>query len=151
MAERSKPEDREGPLSDLMLSLLNDNYKQVKKAAYKNLGKFIYLLKGLKINEGLIKEFCLMPTKNLNPKSREPDNEIDCAYNFPAVTEVLGPSRWPDLYKAYEKLLKSNNISVKVAMSEGLHEIAKIIKEENTEKYLFKAIDQFFKEKSTPR
>jgi hypothetical protein len=38
-----------------MLALLNDKTKQVKIAAHKNLGKFIYLLKGLKINESLIK------------------------------------------------------------------------------------------------
>jgi hypothetical protein len=38
-----------------MLALLNDKAKLVKVAAHKNLGKFIYLLKGLKINENLIK------------------------------------------------------------------------------------------------
>lgn len=37
---------------------------------------------------------------------------------------------------------------MKITLSESVHEIAKIIGEENTEKYLFRVIDLFFKEKS---
>ena len=48
----------------------------------------------------------------------------------------------------YEKLLKSQDKKIKITLSESLHEIAKIIGEENTEKYLFRVIDSFFKEKS---
>jgi hypothetical protein len=33
-----------------MLNLLKDTNKWVKASAYKNLGKFIYALKGIKIN-----------------------------------------------------------------------------------------------------
>lgn len=33
-------------------------------------------------------------------------------------------------------------------MSESLHEVAKIIGEANTEKYLFKVVDTFFKDKN---
>ena len=37
-----------------MLNLLKDSNKWVKASAYKNLGKFIHSLKGIKINEKLI-------------------------------------------------------------------------------------------------
>lgn len=37
---------------------------------------------------------------------------------------------------------------IKITLSESLHEIAKIIGEEKTEKYLFKVVDNFFKDKS---
>jgi hypothetical protein len=43
-----------------MLNLLRDSNKWVRASAYKNLGKFIYELKGLKINDTLILEFCRM-------------------------------------------------------------------------------------------
>jgi len=43
-----------------MLNLLKDGNKWVRASAYKNLGKFIYELKGMKINEKLIHEFCRM-------------------------------------------------------------------------------------------
>ena len=50
--------------------------------------------------------------------------------------------------KLYYKLIKANDRRIKVTFSESLHEIAKIIGEEYTEKYLFKVVDTFFKDKS---
>lgn len=50
MTALSSNEDREGPLSDLMLIFLKDNNKWVRLSAYKNLGHFIWMLKGLKMN-----------------------------------------------------------------------------------------------------
>lgn len=44
--------------------------------------------------------------------------------------------------------MKQNDKRIKVTLSESLHEIAKILGEEMTEKYLFKVIDDFFKDKS---
>ena len=43
-----------------MLNLLKDNNKWVRASAYKNLGKFIHELKGMKINDKLVVEFCRM-------------------------------------------------------------------------------------------
>jgi serine/threonine-protein phosphatase 4 regulatory subunit 1 len=43
-----------------MLNLLRDANKWVRASAYKNLGKFIHELKGMKINEKLVLEFCRM-------------------------------------------------------------------------------------------
>jgi hypothetical protein len=37
-----------------MIGLLKDNNKWVRISAYKNLGAFIYLLKGLKLNDRLL-------------------------------------------------------------------------------------------------
>jgi len=50
MSELSSETDREGSISDIMLNLLKDSNKWVRLSAYKNLGKFIHTLKGLKIN-----------------------------------------------------------------------------------------------------
>lgn len=43
-----------------MLKLLKDGHKIVRLTAYKNLGPFIFELKGGKISQELIKEFCRM-------------------------------------------------------------------------------------------
>lgn len=43
-----------------MLTLLKDANKWVRSSAYKNLGNFIYYLKGHKISDKLIYEFCRM-------------------------------------------------------------------------------------------
>ena len=58
------------------------------------------------------------------------DKEImqSCAYNFPAVLDSLGHTKWQsDLFKVYQKLLKDNDKKIKITLSESLHEIAKII------------------------
>ncbi len=73
-----------------MLSLLKDSQKVVKVAAYKNLGPFIYELKGGKISFELLREFCRMVDNDISNLAR--DNEIlySCAYNFPAVLDAVG-------------------------------------------------------------
>ena len=79
------------------------------------------------------------------------DNEIiySCAYNFPAVLDAVGRERWEsDLWRVFEKLLKSQDKRIKQTLSESLHEIAKLIGENLTEKYLFKVVDTFFKDKN---
>lgn len=50
MAELSSEAEKEGSLSDIMLSFLKDSNKWVRLSAYKNIGRFIFMLKGLKIN-----------------------------------------------------------------------------------------------------
>jgi hypothetical protein len=44
-----------------MIKLTKDNNKWVKLSAYKNLGKFIYCMKGLKVHEKLFKRILKMP------------------------------------------------------------------------------------------
>lgn len=45
-------------------------------------------------------------------------------------------------------MLKSNDKKLKVTLSESLHEIARLLGETLTEKYLFKVVDMFFRDKS---
>ena len=71
MSELSSPEDRDTKLSEIMLNLLKDNNKWVRLSAYKNLGKFIYTLKGLNLNERLVQEFCRMTDNDVNSIGRE--------------------------------------------------------------------------------
>ena len=54
MAEMCEQAEREQVLTEIMLNLLKDSNKWVRVSAYKSLGKFIYTLKGQKINEKLV-------------------------------------------------------------------------------------------------
>ena len=49
-----------------MINLLKDSNKWVRLSAYKNLGKFIHCLKGIKMNEKLIQEFSRMAENDIN-------------------------------------------------------------------------------------
>jgi hypothetical protein len=65
------------------------------------------------------------------------------------VLDSVGRERWEsDLWRIYEKLLKSPDKRIKQTLSESLHEIAKLLGERYTEKYLFKVVDTFFKDKN---
>lgn len=89
-----------------------------------------------------------MTDNDINSLSK--DNEIiyACAFNLPAVLDAVGRERWEsDLWKVYERLLKNTDKRIKQTLSESLHEVAKLVGESLTEKYLFKVFDIFFKDK----
>ena len=65
------------------------------------------------------------------------------------MLDAVGKQRWEsDLWKVYEKLLKSNDKKLKITLSDSLHEIARLLGEGLTERYLFKVVDMFFRDKS---
>ena len=70
-----------------------------------------------------------MPDNDINSIGRDNEIAYSCAYNFPAVVDALGKTRWPELHKVYEKLLKNHDKKIKVTLSQSIHEIAKIIGE----------------------
>ena len=64
------------------------------------------------------------------------------------MLDAVGKEKWEsDLWRVYEKLLKNTDKRIKQTLSESLHELAKLVGESLTEKYLFKAFDIFFKDK----
>jgi serine/threonine-protein phosphatase 4 regulatory subunit 1 len=59
-----------------------------------------------------------MADNDVNSLSK--DNEIiySCAYNFPAVLDTVNKEKWEtDLWKVYEKLLKSQDKRIKQTLS----------------------------------
>jgi hypothetical protein len=77
-----------------MLSLLKDTHKTVRMTAYKNLGPFIYELKGGKMNMDLLKEFCRMADNDVTSLGKDNEITYSCAYNFPAVLHAVGKEKW---------------------------------------------------------
>lgn len=76
------------------------------------------------------------------------DNEVPfhCAYNFPAVLLTLGIKNWPKLKPVYESLVKDSRIKVRRTLSFSLHEIAKILGPELTEKELIPVLAHFMRD-----
>ena len=69
-----------------------------------------------------------MPDSEVNGLSKENQIIYSCAFNFPAVLDAVGREKWEsDLWKVYEKLLKSNDKRLKITLSESLHEIARLL------------------------
>lgn len=67
------------------------------------------------------------------------DNEIlaTCSQYFPAILTVYGASKWKDLQKVMQNLIKSKHKKVRKPIACALHEIAKIIGSDKAEKDLF--------------
>ena len=76
------------------------------------------------------------------------DNEVPyhCAYNFPAVLHTLGPKSWEKLHKVYDQLVKDSRPKVRRTLAYSLHEIAKILGSELTERELIHVLYHFLKD-----
>jgi len=139
----SKTKEKE--LTNITLKLLKDSNKFVKAAAYKNLGLFISTLQGLEVNEKLLAHYLQMTDASVNGLTFDNEIMFACAYNFPAVLLTLGSSKWPQLLKLFNTLLKADP-KIRKPLACSLHHIAKIIGEEDAEKHLLPALESFLED-----
>jgi len=130
-------------LVTLMENFLKDTSRWVRNTAYEYLGPFLATLSSEQISPEFLKSFTNIPKL----KSAEADTEScnHCAYNFPAVVQTVGKERWGELREAYMLLLKKTFKSRKT-LACSLHEIAKILGTEITEKDLMQAFELFHKD-----
>jgi serine/threonine-protein phosphatase 4 regulatory subunit 1 len=63
-----------------------------------------------------------------------------------AVLHTLGRERWPELNDLYDHLVKDLQWKVRKTLSFSLHEVAKILGTELTEKCLLSTFELFFKD-----
>jgi serine/threonine-protein phosphatase 4 regulatory subunit 1 len=69
-----------------------------------------------------------------------------CAFSFPAVVQAVGKESWPSLEAAYLTLIKDVQWKVRKSLAHSLHEIARIVGQDITEKILTQAFDLFLKD-----
>lgn len=69
-----------------------------------------------------------------------------CAYNFPAVLHTLGLKSWPKLQPVHDQLVKDPRWKVRRTLAFSLHEIAKILGPELSEKELIPVLYHFLKD-----
>lgn len=127
-------------LTNLFEIFCEDVSRWVKMEAYKQLGPLIATFKSNEVTDKLVKYF----TDIANHGDQSESDMVEyCAYNFPAVALTLGAERWSLLETAFNSLYKDTQWKVRRSVSFSLHEIAKIIGTENTERCLLNAFEKF--------
>lgn len=139
-------EIKNGILIDMFKKFASDSSKWVKMAAFQYLGPFIATYEGIEPSPVLVDYYISMCEQN---KSLAAENEVPyhCAYNFPAVLVTLGPSSWPKLKGVYEALVKDARMKVRRTLAFSLHEVAKIVGPDLTEKELIPVLNYFLKDR----
>lgn len=62
-----------------------------------------------------------MSTNEVDSISTDNDIVYSCAYNFPAILDAIGSSKWSQLTQTYSKLLKVNDKKIKRTLASSLH------------------------------
>lgn len=123
-------------------SFINDSSRWVKSAAMQNIGPFIATFPGPDVPSPLVQYFLQMVPSEENQKG-DSDTTYYAAYSFPAVVLTLGNSRWSELRNVYAALTKDLQWKVRRTLAYSVHEVAKILGTELTEKYLQSAFNMF--------
>jgi serine/threonine-protein phosphatase 4 regulatory subunit 1 len=129
---------------DIFERYVDDPSRWVKIEALKQLGPFIATFK----DGDLVPDTYVTYFTDMAFQGSQNDSDLVeyCAFNFPAVALTLGKSNWSKLEKAYGALVKDVQAKVRRSLSFSLHEIAKIVGPEISEKSLCPAFDLFLKD-----
>merc|ERR1712154_56499 len=130
-------------LIPIMEKFLNDSSRWVRNTAYEILGPFIASLEESQISGEFLKYFTSIP--HLSSAEADADCMNHCAFNFPAVVLTVGRARWSELNDTYNILCRKTFKSRKT-LACSIHEIASVLGEELTEKYLLNSIEFFLKD-----
>uniref|UniRef100_A0A0N5AAY6 DUF3730 domain-containing protein n=1 Tax=Syphacia muris TaxID=451379 RepID=A0A0N5AAY6_9BILA len=132
-------------LAPCFVLLLNDKCPAVSVfgISYRKLGQFIVLFAGS--TDEIIPKDLLDTYRRVvfNCCTNESDISQHCAYNFPAVAYTLGRDNWLHIKDTYIQLVSDGQRHVRQSLASSIHEIAAIIGEENTDKYLVPVFWQF--------
>eukprot|EP01017_Pseudomicrothorax_dubius_P051347 TRINITY_DN9868_c0_g1_i4.p1 TRINITY_DN9868_c0_g1~~TRINITY_DN9868_c0_g1_i4.p1 ORF type:complete len:460 (-),score=60.10 TRINITY_DN9868_c0_g1_i4:487-1866(-) len=140
---------RQKELTEIVLRLLKDGNDLVRIAAFKCLGPFIACLRDAKhINDGLLEYYVKMAKSKVNKQAGENEIMFACAFSLPGVLRTLGTSRWGVIKKTYHKLAKSPDRKVRKPIACSLHEVARILGPERTEKELYPLLMKFLDDES---
>lgn len=124
-------------------ALAEDTMRWVRVAAYQNLGQLIYTMKAEDVTPMFLKIFTDMAFQS---EGGDSDFAEYCAFSFPAVAAVMGPTRWRELDDAFMTLLKDVQWKVRKSLAHSLHEIAKIIGPDLADKSLTPSIELFLRD-----
>ena len=138
-------EIKNGILIEIFKKFSQDQSKWVKTAAFQFLGPFIATYEGSSPTPVLLDLFLSMYEQN---KSKDAENEVPfyCAFNFPALIFTYGAASWPKLRPLYEALVKDSRWKVRRTLSFSLHEVAKMVGPEITERELTPILFGFMKD-----
>jgi len=130
-------------LIDVMVGFLKDSSRWVRNAAYETLGRFISTLTSEQVKPEFLRFYTGIPQLKTTEADTESSNH--CAFCFPGVLQTLGADRWGELVDTYNILVRKT-FKTRKTLAYSLHECAKILKTEKTEKDLLHALDIFLKD-----
>lgn len=145
LSESLAPEDRGALMVPLFERMASDSSRWVRIAAYQNLGPLIATLRESDVTDALLQHFLSMATMTTEQLggSSELDMRFHCAFNFPAVVQVLGASNWHKLQPTFEQLVNDSFWKVRRTFAYSLHALAKLLGQEITETQLVTTFDSF--------
>eukprot|EP01125_Pyxidicula_operculata_P010092 TRINITY_DN3323_c0_g1_i1.p1 TRINITY_DN3323_c0_g1~~TRINITY_DN3323_c0_g1_i1.p1 ORF type:complete len:494 (-),score=82.36 TRINITY_DN3323_c0_g1_i1:450-1931(-) len=126
---------------------VNDSTRWVRTAAYSILGEFIATFEGKEeVPSSLVKHFCLLATDNPQMEFCEAEHVLYCAFNFPAVLQTVGPSRWTELSSTYMQLCDDLQWKVRRTLAFSLHLVASMLGRELSDTVLLPIFEKFLKD-----
>ncbi|KAF1326682.1 Protein phosphatase 2a regulatory subunit, partial [Globisporangium splendens] len=145
IAHALAPSDRGPLLIPLFDSFIKDTSRWVRMAAFQNLGPFLAALEKEHVTDELIEYFLSMATTASHQLggSGEADIKFHCAFSFPAIVTILGPSEWHRLSPTFELLSNDTFWKIRRTFAHSLHELARVLGQETTENQLSTAFDSY--------
>lgn len=121
---------RLGVLVEIFLRLAHDPSKLVKQSILQQSGMFIATLPRRAVNETILSQYCSMASNPTGDVTIDAELRHICAYSFPAVLSVVGKDRWDEIRDIYHNLAQSRSANIKQTLAHSLHEVAKILGDE---------------------
>lgn len=127
-------------LQDVYFNFLKDPKSRiVRGTAFQNVGPFIAAFKDVCAIDQRITDFYLTTTEATNNK----DVCYYASFNFPAFIYVHGRDHWDTYKKVYFKLAKVNDLQTKRTLACSIHELARILGPDITERDLLPIFEKF--------
>jgi serine/threonine-protein phosphatase 4 regulatory subunit 1 len=146
------PEARAKHLIPLIETYLADASRWVRNAAFQHLGPFLATLPSEKVSSSLLSKFVAMAPGVVAPGAStaasisavsDPELTIFCSFSFPAVALTLGRARWSELRPLFLVLARHPQKKVRRPLSHSLHELARILGPDITEKDLWPVFELY--------
>jgi len=137
---------RVGVLVEIFLRLAQDHSRLVKQSVLQQSGMFISTLPSKAVTDVILGYYCSTAVGPTGDMSVDAELRYWCAYNFPAVLQTLGASRWGELKEVYHTLIQSRTASVKQTLAPSLHEVAKILGEKLVEEELVSVFEDMIQD-----
>uniref|UniRef100_A0A6B2L0B2 TOG domain-containing protein n=1 Tax=Arcella intermedia TaxID=1963864 RepID=A0A6B2L0B2_9EUKA len=137
-------------LTPLFHYFSTDSSRWVRAAALSAFGPFIVSFpKPLPADDEnfnkLISYFCNL-ANTTDADVADSENQVFCAFNFPAVLSTFGVKYWPLLQPTYEGLSQNLQWKVRRSLAYSLHEVAAILGNEISEVTLVPIFETFLKD-----
>lgn len=141
VSSRVPSDTRSTQLVPLFERVAEDSSRWVRSAAFQALGPFIATFVDGRVDPKLLMFYRTMPHPSKH--GRDSDIALYCAHSFPAVLLTVGGPRWAELSDLYMLLVKDLQWKVRRTLAFSLHEVARIVGPDVTERSLLGVFDSF--------